>query len=64
MPVVRVRIVGVDMAHPLMAMPMGMRLPHGAVAPMLVIIVVDMAMIVLQKFALVFVGVTLRQMQP
>ena len=61
---VHVRVVGVDMAHRPMAMPMGMRLRHGAIVLMLVMLIVDVAVLMLQWLVLVLVRMPLRQMQP
>src|SRR5208337_2292840 len=63
-PMVHVRVVGVDMAHRPMAMPMGMRLRHGAIVLMLVMLIVDVAVLMLQWLVLVLVRMPLRQMQP
>ena len=61
---VHVRVMGVDVAYCLVAMPMGMRLRHGAVVLVLVVLIVDVAVLMLQRLVRVFVRMPLRQVQP
>jgi hypothetical protein len=66
MPVVNVRVVAVAMAQRLVAVGVGMRLPGRVTGQVvvLVVLVMDMAMSMLQRFVFVPMLMTLRQMQP
>ena len=60
MPMMHVGVMGVGVARPLMAMPVGMRFRHQPVVTMRMMLIVDVAVLVLQRFVLVLVRMSLR----
>ena len=64
MPVMQIRVVRVGVYHALMSMRMRMRLCHRPIMRMLVVFVVDVAVLMLQRFVDVFVRVALGKMNP
>ena len=64
MAMMQVRIVRVLMPHRLVLMPMGVRLGDWSVVVMLVMFVVDMPVLVRERFMKMFVLVPFGEMQP
>ena len=64
MPVVQVGIMDMFVAHRLVAVPVRMRLGDGFVVTMAVMRVMDMRVLVIQRFVNVVVFVPFREVQP
>ena len=64
MAMMQVRVVHVGVGYSLVTMRVGMRLSHRSVVTMPMMLIVDVAMLMLQRFMFVLVGVTLRKINP
>ncbi len=64
MAVVKVGVVRMPVPKPLMPVPMRVRLHHGPVVDVLVVIVMDVPVFVLDRVVRMFVNVSLGEMQP
>ena len=63
-PMMHVRVVSMGVGHALVTMRVGMRFRHRPIVLMLMMLIVDVAMLMLQRLMFMLVGVTLRKMNP